>query len=538
MIARLFIPEVIGSYYVLSQRIIGIELGRNQLYATIIKAHGNKRVLERCIEQQFDTDPTISYEQKTADAFKQILAQIGRFDKLYTCLSSSQVIFKDLTVPFTNPQKIKMILPLEIEPLLPFPLAQASTDSIITNKDSNKADLFAVAVQNETLAEHNLPFAQVGVTVSKVTVDLVELYGLFRQIPDYAQFKEGVVLLDLGLYTTKLAIIINQELKAVRVLPKGMVTLARAMAEGGDARDTLDRMLKQGINSNQEQIQAIAKEFFSEVQFTIQAFMSRTQPAPIVQTILISGLGAEITGMTNILQVIFSTSCKKLIDAQNIASIVTNTPGSNTIVPLDRFAISLATALGSPVTSQFNLSQANQNPIELRLIQQQIIVAGLLMIGTIGLLAGYSYMTVKRFKGETAVRERETVDRLKKAFPEVQRIARASAGTSLDTLNNEARREVAREKSIWFALSSKNRSSFLRELDELSSLIDRAGLGLDLKRLSIDGDILSLEGQVRDFDALRLLEEDLRRSHLFKVVPKLEETRFNLKLALDTHEEG
>jgi Tfp pilus assembly PilM family ATPase len=537
MIKRLFIPEVIGSYYVISQRIVGFELGRNQVYATVVRAHARKRIIERWIEQVFDNDPTLSYEQRASDAIKRVLAQVGRFDKVYTSLPSSQVIFKELTVPFTNPQKIKMILPLELEPLLPFSLAEATVDSIITKSNTHQTELFAVAVKNETLQEHVGIFMQAGVVPSKVTVDVIELYGLYRQIPEYAGLQEGVVLLDLGLQSTRIAILLGQQLKAVRVLPKGMVGLARAVGErlNIEVKEALDMLVAGGLASDQEQIEPAVVEFFNEVQFTIQAFLGRIQPAPRLQQILISGFGEEIADINGMLERLLNAPCGPLLDHKLIRDAVVTTVGSRSVP--SRFTVSLATALEPEITALFNLGSAYGNPLEEKLIKRQLIVAGLLMLATIGAFILYSFMTTKRLQQEITIRERETIDRLKKAFPGVPRIAKATAGSSLDTLNNEARREVAREKSIWFALSSKNRSSFLRELDELSTRIDREGLGLNLKRLGIDEDTLSLEGQVKDFEALRLLEEDLRQSRLFKAVPKLEDTRFNLKLALDTTRE-
>ena len=46
-------------------------------------------------------------------------------------------------------------------------------------------------------------------------------------------------------------------------------------------------------------------------------------------------------------------------------------------------------------------------------------------------------------------------------------------------------------------------------------------------------DTLTIEGSVKDYDALRALEEALIDSKLFRVVPKLQETKFVISLVID-----
>jgi len=66
----------------------------------------------------------------------------------------------------------------------------------------------------------------------------------------------------------------------------------------------------------------------------------------------------------------------------------------------------------------------------------------------------------------------------------------------------------------------------------LSTRIDADGLGLVLTRLTLTEDSLNLEGKVKDYEALKQLEEDLRRSKLFTSVSRLQELTFSAKLIL------
>ncbi len=536
MIKNIFIPEAIGSYYIFPQRIVGCEIGKNQVFATVIRAYRRTRIVERFVEEVFDGDPTLTYQEKASGALSRVLATIGTFDAINTALSSSSVIFKELTLPFTDPQKIKLVVPFEVEPLLPFELNQATLDSIIIHQSEGSSEILVAAVKNETLAEHIQIFTNIGISPAKVTVDLLELYGIYQEIPEYRSIKGAVVLLDLELDSIRIAVIIDGQLKALRVLPKGMIALTRSFgdAQGLDLSQALDQFRRFGIDSSNPQARTLAIEFFSDVQFTIQALLSRIHPTPQLERIIATGFGEEVKGMNEILRELIAVPCESLL-VHKIIQNSTITVKHTASIP-SRFAVSLGTALSSAITREFNLRQIYSGQMSEKLLTRQLMAAGLLIVGILGSFMIYSFVTVHRLNNQAAALEKEAVDRLKKELPALQRTARGS--TSLDTLTAEARREVAREKNIWFALSSKNRASFLNYLQELSTRIDAAGLGLVLRRMSITDDSITLEGQVKNFNAARLLEEDLNQSKLFKSVPRLEETKFTAKLILDTSQQS
>ena len=80
----------------------------------------------------------------------------------------------------------------------------------------------------------------------------------------------------------------------------------------------------------------------------------------------------------------------------------------------------------------------------------------------------------------------------------------------------------------------------MRYLQELNTRINRNALGLEMKRIAIKSDersggkdTLIFEGSVRDYDALRTLEEDLQDTQLFTNVPKQQEPKFNISLVIN-----
>ncbi len=531
MIRNIFIPEAIGTYYIFAQRIVGFEVNKNHVLATVVKAYGNKRTIEQFIEEPISTDLSLSYQERAAAAIKNIIKKIGSYDSIVSALPSSVVVFKELTVPFVQLQKIKLVVPFEVESSLPFSLHEAVIDCIVTKTDTaaQRSDVIVAAVKNEYLLSHVELFEAAGVSPQKITVDLFELYGFYSSIPEYASNKGAIALIDLGLHTTRLIIIIDGQLRALRALPKGIVSLARLISEetGSEQKEALDNLTRFGIKEISPESKTAVSNFLTDIQFTIQAALAKAQPAEIT-TCLLTGIGADIVGITDLVREALGVPCELF----HVHKIVHN----NTVVAKNKisipqaFVISLATALSSPITYQFNLLQHYISDKDKKLLDYQLIAA-LLFLLLIPITFGvFNVLSLRSLKVEAQSSEKEAIDRLKKTFASTKGVSSKQFGTSLEAANSAARRALAQEENIWFALSSANRFSFLTYLQELSSRIDRDALGLDLKRLVIKSDeretAITLEGQVKNYDALRTFEEKLNESGLFKSVPKLQEPKF------------
>src|SRR5205085_2267456 len=162
-------------------------------------------------------------------------------------------------------------------------------------------------------------------------------------------------------------------------------------------------------------------------------------------------------------------------------------------------------------TEDFNLHGMIITPQQERLVSVRLLVALSLSLLIIVSLSLYSFFTIRSFKNEAYSSEQEATDRLKRIF------SLKKGNQTLESAVAAARVEERKEEQIWFSLSTDNRFSFLTYLQELSARIDRAGLNLELKRLTIkrgdDGspDMLTMEGSVQDYDALRSFEESLEQ---------------------------
>ena len=230
MIKRIFIPERLNSFYVLQKRIAAFDIGLTEIYVTVVLAKGRTRIIERLISEPIITEGTLSSQERITETVKVVAHKLGVVDEITLAIASSQAIFKELTLPFTG-NKVKMVVPFEVESLLPFALDSAAIDSIVTQEDipDHKTTLMVAAVKKENISEWVALFKAAGLPLSRITVDMFELYGLYKMVAPITNEPHTTALIDFGYHTTRLAIITNGQLAYVRSLPQGIVAVAKKL---------------------------------------------------------------------------------------------------------------------------------------------------------------------------------------------------------------------------------------------------------------------------------------------------------------------
>jgi len=281
MIKHVFLPDKIGTYFLFSKRIVGVDIGKTHINATKILVRGNTIVIEQSYEEKVEAGTPATYIKRATKALKSIFDRVGHYNEVHTALSSSLVIFKELKLPFINHDKISMVINFEVEPLLPFSINNAVVDFIITKKipAEQASEILVAAVQKQYIAEHLAIFEAANIQPTVITVDMFALYGLFNQMPPYAKLENGVALLDLGIHATRIAFIHNKQLRFIRTLNKGIFHIAKSMSKILDvgAHEVGEDIIRFGLEKPDapEYEQAITNtliSFWNEINFTITSF--------------------------------------------------------------------------------------------------------------------------------------------------------------------------------------------------------------------------------------------------------------------------
>lgn len=536
MIKNIFLPEKIGNYYIFSKRIIGFDISKTHVNATQIYVNGNKRIIEKYIEEKIESDSTAHYSERVRNALKKALEQTSPHGEIHSCLNSSLVIFKELSLPFLQYEKIKMVINFEIEPLLPFAIDKAAIDFIITKQHlkEQRSEVLVAAVQKERLEEHINLFTELNIKPTVITVDLIALYGLYTLIPSYAHQEGDIALVDLGIHSTRIAYIHDGQLRFIRTLPKGTFNQAKEAGEELHIQPAaaMEHLVRFGLEENDDKktVDAIKKSttlFWQEINFTIQSFSKKTEH-PTIEKMILLGSGSELKGLTTFIHNTLDIPCElfnltPLFNEKNITIKNKHTIPSSSI-------ISLSTALPAPLTDTFNLGDT-LGKTDIPLLKKQVVIAFVLVIALFSTIIAHSFFQIRKLQDETTSSTKEIITTLKKQFPKIE-------GTRLDDILEEAQQAVDEEEKLWFAFSGPARASSLEYLLELTNRIDKKSLGFVVEKITITEGTITLKARVKDYEALKILERDLRQSKRFSYVEPQEKTDFTMRIGLLQNAEG
>jgi len=496
--ANLFFPERIGSYFLTSCSYTAIAINKRSISATVIRAIGRQRTIEQVIEQPIDQTQTIPLNERISAALRELFEKVPAKSTIIDVITSNACIGKVITVPLMSPEKIKLVVPFEIESALPFSLAEAAVDSIITatNSTEKTASVFVVATPKSLIEEHTLLFAEAGRRADRITTQVAALYNIITQLPALKQRQQALLIIDIEHQTTTVMLCLRAQILAVRLINRPLQDLHE---------------------------QGASEQFLNEIKVTAASFMKQYNQAA---TIMLCGPGATESGISQLMEKTLEQPCEiftinSLIMAGGIKS--------NAALTQKQF-LTVAAALPDGGADDFNLDQQIAEQQQATVILRQTIATLSLALILLGILIATRILVVRNLRSEIAASEKETIGVLRSRLN-----LTAPKGTSLDSINKLARADIANKEKIWSSLSTQSRFVMLKVLDELSKRLNRQELGLNLQKIVISADTesLLLEGTVKDFEALKKLEEQLRQAPLFKNIPHLQETTFSAKITLN-----
>lgn len=544
MIQDLFIPKKIDGYYLFAQDILGVAINKTHIRATLVTAQAKTITVKEYYEESLGTNGDLSYQERVAIALQALMARVGKKVSIRSALPGSLITFKQLVLPFTDPEKIRLILPLEIAPQLPFALENAIIDFMITGVDTakNESTLLVAAVQKEQVAQHMALYAAAGIEPDAVTIDVFDIYGLYRMIPPYNERKGSTALIELQASSTRLMYLVDNKLERVRTINQGIAHLAKIVGqelniENGDA---LEQVMRFGTgphaqsNYTDAMHQAVGS-LWQAVQFTLNSFADQTGGTR-VDSILLLGSFATLPGICEYITERSGIECKPF-NAQLIAA--------NPTVVLERTVTpdqvqSLSTALPNQLTEQTTLLQEEFAPQSSSAFAQQVIAGGALAILLLSSLLGITLWQTSKLRTQERLASRAALNHL-------QELGLVDEdATSLTEAIDDATTKINKQENQWFPFSRQARTSLLHILQTLSASIDRASIGLQLKRLVITEDSVLIDGAVvkestpKSFEALNTFLTELENSRLFTYIPRedFQDTTFNVKLILKKKKKG
>lgn len=542
MIRNIFLPEQIKNQYLFSQKYLGLEITKSTCTATKLQVAGKQAIIHDFYQEPIIKKEIEDGQENTSTAIKQLIEKAGNNYKIRLALPNNIAIFKELTLPFLEREKIQQILAFELESQIPFAIKDVLFDFIITQQDSvqkTSTILVGIVAQKDIDYYTNI-LGQAGAKLDIITLDLFALYGLYAAHPRYNTMTGAIALIDVGLSYTTIAYISKQQLLSVRTINIGLGTIAKNIAEKTkeNAAQVIEFIIRFGLTptDNPTFNKALENElaqFCQHIQLTVETFVAQSvQHQPIQQAIIISR-GTTIKE----LDLCISKALNTPVEFFDTNLLLTRTDlalkhGLSKIPIVN--VISLGAAYPFSITSQFNLLSMQKTPHEVMLLQKQLIAGLVTLLLFVAIMIGYSYMQYSSAVRHITYAKKTALNLLNNEFGITDR--------NLNNAVENAQQKIEKSEQIWAGLSGQSRPSFLKYLQELSTQLDRDSLGLELKQLRMDWNekTITLNGQVRDkdFTALAHLIKALQESKLFSLVSEPEQTKFDIKLKIKNENEG
>ncbi len=480
----------------MSDRILGLDIGPDGLKAVQVVAalNGRYRITAMaCYAYETDDGPVDAIRKLRAD-------EQMKSDFCIASLPVSAVSFRRLQMPFRDRKKIRQTIDFELEPLLPYAIADVATDFVVTGTAPPSAgtDLLAAAVPRAALEqtfERLAPF--------KVPLIDVEAVPMALQMIAAGYDDGSYLLLDVGGRQTVAVFIKAGRIFQVRGFAFGgdMLTEALSGTLDGD-REKAEQEKRAGrLGEGWNRVAPVCEVFFAELNTTLQYLhMRREEEKPL--KIVVTGGGALCSYFTDRLSEYFSIAVERL-DIRAMRRVSFRPEMTDHWRPmLMNNALALALR-GVRKDGGFNFRrQAGDFSLFKGKLKQiaavALIVGGILLIdAAAGLFLDYR---------RSANLKLEIAHLLKTSVPGTTRVV--DPVQQLRTRLNEARQ---------YAQPEANGGGALALLKDLSATVP-IGTDLVVTNLIYDGDRVELRAQTDTFDAVEQVKQQLGRSGFFKQI--------------------
>ena len=524
MFKNIFLPNSINNYYIFGQRIIGLDLRKNRIVATQIFVSGKKSKIEK-IETEIVNLEQSNYDENLVNALKNIFSRLDKASQIRSALPNSLTIFKDLKLPLIDYNKIAAILPYEIESSIPFKLHDAIIDFITINQDKKikKSEIIATITQKKYTEYLDKLFSDAQKNLNELTVDILSTYCLLKANNIFD--KQKIALLDLSYASTAILIIENGNVTKIRTIPKGFRWIIHEISESKKIHlnEAWQQLERSGHNDFVKEINLYTKSLSNDILFTLTSLNFKPDKFLIMHSDLNLDISRELY-----------ENLKTDVTYFDPNSVIKNNITKKLGVQLENnYLTSVSIAIPNDIDYNFNLLSYKIDKSEKKLILEQLITTVVLSIFVIGSLFLLTFLRTSNLKNEYIKSNNELISVIKKNFD----ISDPTILKNSTTLINNVKTKVDESESLWFSFSKKTRFSFIKYLQELSSIINAQEIGLKLSKLNLSEGSIVIVGSVPNFTALTELEESLNKSNLFSNVTAPQETEFTITLTLKKNDE-
>lgn len=462
-------------------KILGLDISRGFLTAVQVTSGLKGYEIIACCRVMI---PDNSLEK----ALESISQQIDIKSDIYAAaLPAEEVSIRNLSMPFSDPKKIRQTLPFEIETMSPFPLDDLVLDFNISDR-SKQSEVLSVSVKKAYIAEYLSILNQFGIDPDILDIKPVPTASWLLKQKDIPA--DGL-LLDIGLMRNTMVL-----------YQKSHISLIRNSLSNGNDNGKTDPL----TGSTPEQIESCLNSFCKTIQNTLHSFKWQTSVKNYPEKIFYTGIGALYPGTGKIL----SKNMKIPAEHLNISSDKKISMGFNIANAWKPALMDGALALTireSKMTHGFNFrkDEFETKKYNLGLWREirKVLISIVIILIFLAINLGTEYNLLKK---EYDTVEKKISELFKKEFPDITRI--------VDPVH-QAKIKINEIKTA--AVSIPAVKSDRRVLDLLKDISQRVSKNYDVRITSmvVDMESIRISGETDSFNTVDNIKVGLEVSDYF-----------------------
>lgn len=506
---NLFLPTRYNDYFLLKKTFLIAYITSSKVRVVLLEAKGYERKILKTAFLEIDFD-SATVEMISSSLFK--LFGHWKYDDLKVIISSKIVIFKSIVTPFHDLEKIRMTVPFELEPVLPFSLAEASLDIVFQSeknfKNSNKA--LVVVTKEDKINYFREIFKNFIGKINKISVDAVEIaaYDITdKNLENHILFYNSSDGITIFLFKEK-----------------GLLDLKYIDIKISNHYGLYNHNNLSEIEQQSNLIYQILTSFAINMDYSLEG---------IKFSVLGIDHGHELVKkLIDKFKFIFIEYLENKIKFKNIILKFDSDKEDLFFSDVNNQYL-LISSLLLEESEYFNLAHKEAVEERTKILTQQVIASILLTIVFFVIQVTWNVFLLFEKKSILKREEYKVIQTLKKEFDLSQKHL-----TSIDAAYKAAEKLVISLEEGLPNIATKKKFIFIDIFAKLSKdiLNDINTLMIyEMKWHAENGlnpELLNITGEVKDFNALRILEEKLKKSNLFNLIPQQQDLRFNLNLVV------
>ncbi len=282
-----------------------LDIGTTAVRAIELKGTPGSWVLARYgsapVDMKVATSDSPEDRKRLGEVITNLIAQTGITSKnVVVGVPSNKTFVTVVDLPDVPPQELASTIKYQAEQYIPMSIEEAKIDWAVLGKslrDENKIEVLLASVANK-FSEDRLDLIE-GLGLNVIALEPDPLALVRSLTPEDNQ--NGLLIVDLGDFSTDIVAVVGDTPRLVRSLPTGMQTLVKAAQQNLsiDQNQAMQFILKFGLYPDRlegqiyKSLEPTLEQFVLELTKTIKFFQTRYPSLPI-QNAVLTGYGVSV----------------------------------------------------------------------------------------------------------------------------------------------------------------------------------------------------------------------------------------------------